>query len=302
MSEMATKSEAPRARRSRLPHALAIGLLGLGLSACSQGYAPEITGAVATDYRDNYPVTISDQVATLDVPVGLETRYLPSGMEDNILGFAAAFMQSGSNAFAIVLPAGSANAPATAAIALQIEDLLIQRAGVPPASIEYRSYPAQPNQNAPVRLAYVRLAATTPACGNWNDNLARNPTNQTYANFGCATQQNLAAMVANPLDLLYPRMMTPPDAARRTGVLGNYQNGQATATNYEGGFRHQHHRGRAMMENLAYEEDPPGQGVTVARAGCAAARRARGAASAAHFDPGILRDAEPWRCHHGRRR
>lgn len=236
MSEMATNSEARGARRSRLPHAFAIGLLGIGLAACSHGYTPEITGAVANDYRDNYPITISDQLATLDVPVGLDTRYLPEGMEDNILGFAAAFMQSGSNAFAIVLPAGSANAPATAAIALQIEDLLVQRAGVPASAIEFRSYPAQPTQNAPVRLAYVRLAASTRPCGNWNENLTRNPTNQNYANFGCATQQNLAAMVANPLDLLYPRMMTPPDAARRSTVLGNYQNGQATTTNYEGTF------------------------------------------------------------------
>jgi pilus assembly protein CpaD len=237
MTQMATRSEARDARRSRLLQALAIGLVSLSVAACSHSASQvAITGAVSTDYRDNYPITISDQLATLDVPVGLQTRYLPAGMEDNILGFAAAFMQSGSNAFAIVLPAGSANAPATAAIALQIEELVITQAGIPPGAIEYRSYPAQPDENAPVRLAYVRLAATTPPCGNWPTNLARNWNNQNYANFGCATQNNLAAMVANPLDLLYPRMMTPPDAARRSAVLGNYEDGQATATTYEGGF------------------------------------------------------------------
>ncbi len=237
MIEMATKADTRGLRRSRLPHALAIGLLSLSVAACSQTTGQQqIVGAVSTDYRDNYPITISDSLATLDIPVGMETRYLPDGMEDNILGFAAAFMRSGSDAFAIVLPAGSANASATAAIALQIEDLVIQQGGVPPASIQFRSYPGQSGDAAPVRLAYVRLAATSPACGNWNENLARNPTNGNFANFGCATQHNLAAMVANPLDLLYPRMMTPPDAARRSTAVGAYEAGQATATTYDPGF------------------------------------------------------------------
>ena len=41
---------------------------------------------------------------------------------------------------------------------------------------------------------------------------ASNSGNRNYGNFGCATQQNLAAMVDNPLDLLYPR---EHDAGRR---------------------------------------------------------------------------------------
>ncbi len=78
----------------------------------------------------------------------------------------------------------------------------------------------------------MRLAAQTAACGPWTDNVARNYQNNHYAAFGCATQQNLAAVVSNPLDLLYPRMMTPPNAARRSGVLDAYQNGQRTGTNF----------------------------------------------------------------------
>ena len=73
-------------------------------------------------------------------------------------------------------------------------------------------------------------------CGPWPDNVARNFNNQHYANFGCATQNNLAAMIANPLDLLYPRVMPPPNAARRGDVLQNYQNGHATDTDYPADF------------------------------------------------------------------
>ena len=45
---------------------------------------------------------------------------------------------------------------------------------------------------------------------------ARTATTSTSA---APRQQNLAAIVANPLDLLYPRGMTPADAARRAVVL-----------------------------------------------------------------------------------
>ena len=37
-------------------------------------------------------------------------------------------------------------------------------------------------------------------------------------------------MVANPLDLLYPRAMPPADAARRTGVIGNYEGAAGSAS------------------------------------------------------------------------
>jgi pilus assembly protein CpaD len=80
------------------------------------------------------------------------------------------------------------------------------------------------------------MTASVAPCGDWTEDLARNYNNTNYTNFGCATQTNLAAMIVNPLDLLYPRLMTPPNAARRGGVLQNYQNGNATDTNYPGDF------------------------------------------------------------------
>jgi pilus assembly protein CpaD len=153
------------------------------------------------------------------------------------LAFAHSFLSSGSRAISIVLPIGSANAVNAAAMSNQVEGVLIS-AGIPVAAIEYRSYSASAGETiAPIRLAYVRLAATTEPCGPWQDTLARNYENVNYEAFGCATQQNLAAMVANPLDLLYPRMMTPPNAARRSTVLGLYQAGQVTGaqTPVEGG-------------------------------------------------------------------
>jgi type IV pilus biogenesis protein CpaD/CtpE len=47
-----------------------------------------------------------------------------------------------------------------------------------------------------------------------------------HPNYGCAYQNNVAAMVANPADLLRQRAELPPDANRRAGVIEAYRAGQ----------------------------------------------------------------------------
>ena len=61
---------------------------------------------------------------------------------------------------------------------------------------------------------------------------APEPTSELYYNLGCASQRNLAAMVANPSDLVQPRPETPAYTGRRTFALDKYRQGQATATTY----------------------------------------------------------------------
>ncbi len=182
-------------RRSALPAAVAAGVLSLGLAGCQNIQDPTLVAAVdfIPDYRTNHPITLTESLATLDIPVGTETRYLPDGMDGNIWAFASSFLASGSSAISIVLPTGSTNAVSAAAMATQVEGVLLS-AGIPVAAIEYRSYGANAGENiAPIRLAFVEIAATTAPCGPWRDSVTRNPNNINYEAFGCATQQNLAA-------------------------------------------------------------------------------------------------------------
>ncbi len=61
------------------------------------------------------------------------------------------------------------------------------------------------------------------ACGQWNEDILDTTQNRNYENFGCATQKNLAAMVANPEDLLGPRGESEIDATRRTNVINDWR-------------------------------------------------------------------------------
>lgn len=54
-----------------------------------------------------------------------------------------------------------------------------------------------------VRITLTRASATVPGCPDWSANSETNLSNATHPNFGCATNSNLAIMVANPDDLLH---------------------------------------------------------------------------------------------------
>jgi len=126
---------------------------------------------------------------------------------------------------AIVTPSGSADERAATWLSFQIQDTLVA-SGVSAKQIDFRVYRAGPGErSAPVRIAYSAISAHTAPCGSWPDQVGNTEKNGNYYDFGCATQQNLAAIVDNPLDLLYPRGMSPSDTARRSQVLDLYRKG-----------------------------------------------------------------------------
>jgi pilus assembly protein CpaD len=56
-----------------------------------------------------------------------------------------------------------------------------------------------------VRVVVSRRRAEVPYCPNWSLPSQPNYDNRTMSNFGCGVNSNLAAMVANPEDLLHGR-------------------------------------------------------------------------------------------------
>ena len=64
--------------------------------------------------------------------------------------------------------------------------------------------PVTAGQVAPgrARVVVTRTTAFVPGCPDWSHTAEWNPANSTNPNYGCATNTNLAAMVANPEDLI----------------------------------------------------------------------------------------------------
>ena len=59
--------------------------------------------------------------------------------------------------------------------------------------------PAGPGQ---ARIVITRSSASVPGCPDWSHTDESNELNSTNPNYGCAINGNLAAMIANPEDLL----------------------------------------------------------------------------------------------------
>lgn len=56
-----------------------------------------------------------------------------------------------------------------------------------------------------IRVVVSRTVASVPGCPNWSGPSTPTWQNQTMTNYGCAVNSNLAAMVADPQDLLHGR-------------------------------------------------------------------------------------------------
>ena len=64
-----------------------------------------------------------------------------------------------------------------------------------------------------VRVVVARRRAEVPGCPNWNTPAQPNYNNRTMSNFGCGVSTNLAAMVADPQDLIHGRAGDPASDA-----------------------------------------------------------------------------------------
>jgi pilus assembly protein CpaD len=137
--------------------------------------------------------------------------------------FVSAYQAHGNGKIVISAPAGAlANVEVT-----WIADR-INAMGVSRDQILVASRDAAPGDGQ-VELNYVSYQANTATCGDWSEDLAYTMDNKTASNLGCAVQHNIAAMVADPRDLMGPRPMGGADADRRATVITNYEKGTPTA-------------------------------------------------------------------------
>jgi len=154
------------------------------------------------------------------------------------MGLARTWVREGTGSVVADVPVNTANARAAAATYREIRAVLAA-GGVPSNAVVLRQYqPEDPGVLPTIKLSYPKIAATAGPCGLWPEDLGPNlqdtgyTENRPYHNFGCATQRNLAAMVANPADLEQPRPETPAYTSRRNIAFEKYRKGVSTTTTY----------------------------------------------------------------------
>ncbi|OAP35973.1 CpaD family pilus assembly protein [Sinorhizobium saheli] len=213
---------------TRIPHRTlsraAVLAIVAGLLAGCGTRDQTTTGAIPDDYRTRHPIVLAEAERTIDIPVASGDTRLPQGTRDVIRGFASEYRKASSGVIQIVLPRGSANSHAAQIVRKEIRRLLAA-SGVPASRMIETGYEAGATGDAaPIRLSYVAIAAQTAPCGEWPEDVTLNTLeNRNYYNFGCASQSNLAAQIANPTDLIGPRQMSPIDAEQRGQVIDTWR-------------------------------------------------------------------------------
>ena len=164
---------------------------------------------------------VSEITATLSLPLPSPGGALSAADHARTTAFFDAYREGGRGPVLAVITAPDRTAAAHAAAILRrlatgrgLSDnavVVSSAIGSPPGMVlRYSDYVAAPLECAPeIALSF-------------------NPTHATSPNLGCAIDKNIAAMVANPADLLGPATATAADGTRIGRAIDLYHQGKAT--------------------------------------------------------------------------
>ncbi|MEQ1717439.1 MAG: CpaD family pilus assembly protein [Hyphomicrobium sp.] len=210
---------------------LTVAALALALTGCKHDEGTQVASWQLVDPSQRHPIMVSQQPATLSIRVPRGSAGLSTSQRAEVLEFASRYRasDSGNSRLVISAPGGAANEVA-AMNAVQDAREILMDGGFSENAIAVEAYHDGGGHEPPIRISYMRYVAEGPECGHdWSENLARSPKNGNYPDFGCSAQHNMAAMIANPADLLGPRTEGPRSSERRDTVWANYAKGKVTA-------------------------------------------------------------------------
>ncbi len=193
-------------------------IAALLLSACANDPARVENASLPTE---RFPIAVEAQMATFRLPLD-QRGDLNDSAELSLRQIASDYLQNGSGSLTVAVSGNSAVAAARVTdrlVALGVERnrIMIASDNAPPAAAE-------------ARVSFVRYHAEPAPCGDFSESLAITWQNKPSPNFGCATQHNLAVMVADPHDLVAPKNLEAGDAQRSLSILDKFRKGDTTVS------------------------------------------------------------------------
>jgi pilus assembly protein CpaD len=204
-------------RSMRLGPLPVVAMLALGLCACAGSPRPVSAGATSEEPN---PIAVSLVKLSHEV-IFAGSEIEPSAAEQSELDAFLAGSDARRGDTVTVLAGGGAQDEArTSALAAQLQargfsGKVAHDAAVPTGR---------------VRVLVERYVASAQACPDWSKAEWSNFGNVTSSNFGCSTSANLAAMVADPHDLVTGRPMGPAVGEAATRPVEVYRSGVVIPT------------------------------------------------------------------------
>ena len=188
----------------------------------------------AMTVKEAHPISVDSQTVTLTIDGDLTTSDISNVDRARVKAFADAYMTNGHGPLTVIAPSGTGGDfdahEAAADLRKELND-----AGIPWSALAgatYRTGEAAAGQR--LILSYTHYVATPSECGVWSGVRGRDYRNLRSPNLGCATMNNLAAMVADPHDLIEPAETAPRDGTAVVRAIRLYREGVVTASEVDG--------------------------------------------------------------------
>ena len=185
------------------------------------GCAPNELYVQLADPHRRHPIGVTAETAALEVAVPPDGHAVPANQFFDVAKFARRYRTEGKGPMVVAVPQRARHSR-TASESVRTVRTIVTQAGIDASRVRYYSKPVGVDGAETITLSYDRVVAVAPKCGDWSESVVRNPEVLPSQNFGCASQRNLAVMVANPTDLLYPTLETPRQSDRREATFKAY--------------------------------------------------------------------------------
>ncbi len=210
---------------SKMSKVAIVSALAIAVAGCGAGFN---NAQHAMSVAEMHPISVDSQIVTLTIDADPTTTDLSDMDKARLRAFANAYLTNGHGPLTITAPSGFADADgheAAADIRKALND-----AGVPWETLAGATYRTGGDAGDQLIVSYTHYVATASECGIWTGVAERDYRNLRSPNHGCATQNNIAAMVADPHDLIAPAALAPRDAMATSRGIEAYRLGESTAS------------------------------------------------------------------------
>jgi len=182
---------------------------------------PDYMGVALNDTEARHPIDFEEKREVLHVDVPPRARGLSHNQLADLHRFVVRYKAEGVGRLSVSV---SSQASGDAGAAHAIADLgrVLRDADIAPSRVTRTRHSDAHRSRSMLRLSYAHPRAIAPECGHWHRDIGQEPERVHYPEFGCATQRNLAGMVANARDLQRPQDEQPRSAERRSQTWTKY--------------------------------------------------------------------------------
>ena len=201
------------------------------LSACQSNGAPSHVPASYFNGTplDRHQIGVTQHTEYLEVVMDPRDTQLRLGELSKVRSFLDQYADVGHGPLVVSMPKHAENPQLAVGAVSEIRQLAWE-AGISYEAMLGAAYDASGRAKTPIVMAFRTYKAVAPECQSLAElDLSDGTSNSDLPTLGCAIRTNMAAMIAEPADLLGGRELSEGDKVRRATQLQLWQQGQATA-------------------------------------------------------------------------